>query len=490
MIELERFDLESNYLNLLYKLIKTEKQTGNYESAIEYAYQYLAKDNLAEGIHRQLIMLYGLTGNRERALNQFKICEEVLHSELQAEPSMKTRLAYQHVLAESPSTANNMLVQKSLELHPVKLEPLFVNSESYNQFMNLLEENDRSDHGYVAMLYGELGIGKSSLFTKTFSRIGRNKLIIRARCDPAVRSIPYWPIKNLLMKEFKAHPSTRTNVPEFIGGTRIASGVSQGTDENIPSDMTSKDKYFTLLINSIVTLADEPGGLIFCIEDLEWADPETLELFLYLSRYTQTKKLWLFGSYCCPENKHLIDFLHKLQFADGFLGNVQVHGVGEKEIESMVKFGIGGRKFDEIFIRSMHHLSGGNPFFISELLRFIAESGKSIKELMDEKALVLPPTVFRTIQYRLSRLSQIERRVLEVAAAVGFTFKVDQISELSDLSVMQVLDALDELVSRHFLLVQSAQYQFAHELVRQTVLNGMSPARRQYLEENCLGGLG
>jgi len=317
LIELERFNLERNYLNLLYKLIMIEKQDGNYEDAIEFAYQYLAKDNLAEEVHRQLIMLYGLTGNRERALNQYKVCEDVLRSELQAEPSVKTRLAYQHVLAESPMTENNKLMHKSLEVRPVKMEPLFVNSDSYNQFMKLLEGMSSTDHGYTAMLYGELGIGKSSTFTKAFSRIGKNKLVIRARCDPAVRSIPYWPIKNLLMKEFKAHTSTRSIVPEFIGGIPVYSDVTQGTYENIQSDVALKDKYFTMLVNSIAMLADEPGGLIFCIEDLEWADHDTLDLFLYLSRYTRVKNLWLFGSYCGPEQKYLIDFINKLQFADG-----------------------------------------------------------------------------------------------------------------------------------------------------------------------------
>ena len=484
LIELECFNLERNYLNLLYKLILAEKKNRNYESAIEYAYQYLAKDNLAEEVHRQLIMLYGLTSNRERALKQYKLCEEVLLSELQAEPSMKTQLAYQHVLAESPSIENNILAQKSLDIRPVKMEPLFVNTKSYDRFMNLLNGIDQTDHGSLAMLYGELGIGKSSLLTKVFSRIGKNKLVIRARCDPAVRSIPYWSIKNLLMKEFKSHPATKNTLPDFIGGTRVHSVVPDRIDQEIPSDGVTKDKFFTLLVNSILALADEPGGLILCIEDLEWADMETLELFLFLSQFTKNRNLWLFGSYCCPEHKHLIDFLHKIQFADGFLGSVQVHGMGEAEINSMIRFWIGDMKVNESFIKRLYHLSGGNPFFISELLRFIAEYGISTTKLLDEKTLTLPPTVSKTINYRLSRLSQNERRVLEVAATVGFTFNIDQVIDLSDLSVMQVLDALDELVSRHFLVVRSTKYQFAHELVRQAVLGGMSLARRQFLENN------
>jgi hypothetical protein len=82
-------------------------------------------------------------------------------------------------------------------------------------------------------------------------------------------------------------------------------------------------------------------------------------------------------------------------------------------------------------------------------------------------------------------LNQVERRVLEVGAAIGHIFKIDQVSELSDLSVLQILDALDELVNRHFLLPQSTQYKFAHELIRLSVLSDMNPARRKFLEERC-----
>ena len=483
LIELERFNLERNYLNLLYKLILIEKQNGNFDLAIEYAYQSLAKDNLSEEVHRQLILLYGLTGNRERALNQYKICEDVLQNELQAKPSMKTQLAYQHTLADSSLNENNLLVHESVRVRPAKIEPLFFNLKSYEQFMNLLDGVHPSDHGGVAMLYGELGIGKSNLITKVLSKIGRDRLIIRAHCDPAVGSIPYWPIKNLLIKECRLHSSTRTMVPELFDGNHIPSSVIEGNSENLTSDGISRDNYFTLLVNCILSLADDAGGLIFCIEDLEWADKDTLELVLYLSRYPKSKKLWLIGSYCCPDHEHLIHFIHKLQLTEGFLGSVQAKGVGENEISSMVKFWIGDLKADQKFIKHLHRLSGGNPFFISEILRWITESEISVNELVDSKILTLPPTVSKTISYRLGRLSLSERRVLEIGAAIGFSFKVDQINELSDMSVMQILDALDELVSRHFLLAQSTQYQFVHELVRQAVLEGMSSARRQYLKE-------
>jgi len=487
LIELERFNLERNYLNLLYKLILLEKQDGNNEAAIEYAYQYLTRDNLSEEVHRQLIILHGLTGNRERALAQYRICEELLERELHSKPSMKTQLAYQHVLADSSLGESSIFVTKAANVRPVKLNPLLVSANSCNEFTKLFNGVCHADHGGIIMLYGELGIGKSNLLTKVLSGHGKGKLIVRAQCDSGVQSLSYWPIKNLLMREFNSHPSIKAMISKYSENNRTPVNMVPAKAEDIIFDPATKDKYFTLLVNSIVALADEPGGLIFCVEDLEWADTDTLELFLYLSHYSQNKKLWLIGSYCCPENEYLIDFLNKLQLSDGFAGSVKMQGMSMEEIASTIKIWVGDAKADPEFVERLHQLSGGNPFFVSEIMRWIVESGISLRELLTNKSLSLPSTISKTVDYRLGRLSQEERRVLEIAAVIGFSFKTDQIGEFSDLSIMQILDALDELVNRHFLFARSTQYQFVHELIRQAVLEGMSPARKKFLQETCLG---
>ena len=484
LIELERSSLERNYLNLLYKLMLIEKQNGDYEAAIERGYQYLSIDNLSEEVHRQLIMLHGLNGNRERASGQYRICEDMLMRELQAKPSMKTQLVYQRALADSLVEETNPLFKDSVDVRIIRDEPGFVNKESLNQFVELLTG---SKPGGIAMLYGELGVGKSSLFSKVLSEYGMGKLVLRTRCDPGTCSLSYWPIKHLLLRECKTHPSISMLMPESLSVNPVSAGVAQVTNADAALDVFSKEYYFTLFANCILALADGQEGLILCIEDMEWADVDTLDLFLHLCRYTNSKKIILLGSYCCPDNENLKGFLDKLSLANGFLGSVKVQGVNLDEIGSMVKYWIGDGKTDRKLIKRLHQLSGGNPFFISEILRWIAESGMTVDALDDNGFLQLPSTISKAVDFRLSRLNRVERRVLEVAAVIGYSFSFEQISDLSDLSVMQILDALDELVNRHFLFARSAKYQFAHELLRQSILEGMSLARRQFLEKNFLG---
>ena len=484
VIEMERFGLERNYLNLLYKLILIEKQNGSYEPAIEYAYRYLSIDNLSEEVHRQLILLYGLTGNREHAITQYRMCEDILQRELQISPSKKTQLAYQYALSDPHLEEKTLLSGDPVKIRIIRDEPGFVSTGSLNEFTKLLEGSTSSG---IALLHGELGIGKSSLFTRVLSGIGRDRLILRTRCDPAVRSLSFWPLKNLLKRECKAHPSVGMQFPGLFeaGSTPTDTRLDSASDDN--PDFHAREKFFTLYINCFLALAEEKHGFILCIEDMEWADPETLDLFLHLCKYTGDKNLLLLASFCCPNNNNLREFLYNIQLIDGFLGSVKVQGVSVDEAASMARYWIGHAHAERALIERLHQLSGGNPFFISELLRWIMESGKTLDVIKEDSVAKFPATIAKAIDFRLSRLGMVERRILETAAVVGYSFGFDQVGELSDIPMMQILDALDELVNRHFLFVHGSKYQFAHELLRQSILDEMSPARRQFLEKGISG---
>jgi len=485
LIELERFNLERKFLNLLYKLILIEKQRGNYEPAIEYAYQYLAIDNLSEEIHRQLIMVYGLAGNRERASAQYKICEDLLWQELQSKPTIKTQVAYQQALSETLGNVGNGQIQELYKnkMGPITYDPEYVSKKSLKRFTDVLDEMERAGMGGVAFVYGELGIGKSSLLTKVLRRYRKDRLIFRTRFEPGSHAVSYWPFKQFLVNNIELNQAADQ---ESIGSLNTVHDFLD-KPKAAQDDTNSSEYYFHLFTNHILSLAAAPGGFVLCLEDLEWADEDTLSLLLYLSRHLADKKLVILGSYCCEDNENLKEFLDNIKLSNRFWGTMKLEGIDLDETFTMVKYWIGEARDEEQLVQALHRISGGNPFFISELLRWLAESGVSVPEFLQSKQFSLPATISKVVDYRLSRLNQMERRVLEIAAVIGFSFKFDQIGNLSDLPIMQILDALDELVNRHLLVGYPDKYQFAHEILHQSVLDGMSPARRQFLEKSYLG---
>ena len=85
-------------LQALAVLIETLAIDADYRGAIGYAQRYLAMDELAEDVHRRLIELYALDGNRSAALRQYERCVIVLERELGVSPTPATQAVYRAVL--------------------------------------------------------------------------------------------------------------------------------------------------------------------------------------------------------------------------------------------------------------------------------------------------------------------------------------------------------------------------------------------------------
>lgn len=89
---------ERLYLDALRVLLRGETSYVDYERAIKYARMYLRVDELAEDVHRQLMILHVLSGDRPAALQQYKRCATILQRELGLEPLPETKAVYKAML--------------------------------------------------------------------------------------------------------------------------------------------------------------------------------------------------------------------------------------------------------------------------------------------------------------------------------------------------------------------------------------------------------
>lgn len=486
LIERERFYLERNYLNLLYKLILIEKRHEDFEKAIEYAYQYLAIDNLSEEVHRQLISLYGFTGQRDRALAQYKICEELLMDELQAKPSRKTQAACQNAISDKlPETKKATIRGVVTDIRPVKDSPIFINKDNLAEIKHHLQSGTGNFWGAL-LIHGEVGIGKANLITKYLEDSRPENLILRTKCNPGSSSIRYWPIRQICIQASKSEHHTLHMNPDLLDEIKkdvlLISDTYDQPDNVSSSDAYTKERNFTIFIKTIFTLSELTNGLIVCIEDLEWADEDTLDLVLYLCNRLREKKILILGSYCCEGRKQLKKFIHSVQLADDFIGIMDMRGIDLDTSLAIQKYWLGDFEGAQALAENLHRVSGGNPLFLTETLRWILDAKISVSDLLQNGNIPLPASISKTIGFRLNQLNEIDVKILEIAAIIGYSFNFDQIIALSEFSTLQVVDALDKMVVRHFLENHSSNYQFRHELIYQFVLDKMSPARRQVLE--------
>ncbi len=105
----KRRTLEGLYLETLADTMQVCLDREIYDKAIACAERYLRIDELSEDIHRHLIALYALSGNRSAALRQFERCAAILERELNVSPLPETRAVYQAVLeGRSPLLAKTL----------------------------------------------------------------------------------------------------------------------------------------------------------------------------------------------------------------------------------------------------------------------------------------------------------------------------------------------------------------------------------------------
>ncbi len=169
---------------------------------------------------------------------------------------------------------------------------------------------------------------------------------------------------------------------------------------------------------------------------------------------------------------------------------VDLGGLGDHQILELIETAA-GYEMDEAGVALAHALrreTDGNPFFVAELLRHLAESGAiaqdasgrySLTSDLDE--LALPQSIRDVIGQRVARLGPEVHRTLTTASVIGRTFDLEVLSAVAGTDPDRVLDIV-ETATTAALLEESdraERYRFSHALIQHALYGELSAARRQ-----------
>ena len=134
-------------------------------------------------------------------------------------------------------------------------------------------------------------------------------------------------------------------------------------------------------------------------------------------------------------------------------------------------------------VESIYLQTEGNPFFMGEVIRLLAEQGELREVDLDETPSIrIPEGVREVIGQRLNRLSEQCNQTLTTASVIGREFDFKLLSALrDDLTEDQLLQVIDESLDAHLLEDSpgsAGRYQFTHALIHETLLSELSAARR------------
>ncbi len=239
--------------------------------------------------------------------------------------------------------------------------------------------------------------------------------------------------------------------------------------------------------------------VLLVLEDLQWADAPTTVLLRYVLTSPRGAPVAIVATLRSTElgDEHpLSDLLADLH-REPRVTRMMLAGLDLEEVETLTG-AFTGQKLDargRALAAQLHANTGGNPFFITELLRGLTEArprGEAFPPSDINKLFRrLPTSITETLHRRLIRLGEDARRCLSAAAVVGNEFNPDLLSA-TGIDTAVVTDALERAV-RTGLLVSVEEYdprlRFAHALIDQWLYGELSPTERGDLHRQIAEGL-
>ncbi|HLY87131.1 MAG TPA: ABC transporter substrate-binding protein [Gaiellaceae bacterium] len=391
--------------------------------------------------------------------------------------------------------------------------------------------------GGVLVVSGDAGIGKSRLLDELRQLAeGVGSCWLEGRCVSYGESLPYWPFRDLLRGEWIGagveEPELRVRVglrrrleqlfgtpegssakPATPGGSSrspLATGRSQAEElypylggllevalEHEAAARTSQLspealqwRTFEVVGQLFFRLAEE-APLVLAFEDLHWADATSVLLLEQLLSLAEDAPVLLVLS-LRPERDHPAWGLreHAAREFPHLLREIDLGPLVDTDGELLAAL-VAPATLPTELERRVLDAADGNPFFLEELVRSLADVGALTRTndgwRFDHAVEVeVPPTIEKAILARLDRLSEPARELVTAASALGRTFALPLLAGvLGELPE----DALHEL-QRLGLLRQSRrwpqpEYRFRHALIQETAYRTLLGDQRTRLHRRA-----
>jgi DNA-binding SARP family transcriptional activator len=437
---------------LLDRLTDALSHAGRTDEAVARARERLALDELHEPTHRRLIELYASAGRRGDALAQFRECVRVLDRELGVSPLAQTTELYNALSAGAPPvTAAPEPPSPTGEL------PLVGRQEELARLAALYKRTPES--GALVVIEGESGVGKTRLVREAIESFASAQ-VVRARPYPGEQRLAYGVIASVLREIIGTEPAS---VPSALLGdaARLVPELGEA-----PQSSLDEPGARLRFLDSISQLVAESGAGVMFIDDLQWADPASLEALTYLARRLDRFRLLLICARRTdePDPERRVD-----RFAE--LGErIRLERLTRDEVlalaaQSGLDMAAGERVYED---------SVGLPLFVSELI--LAESPSVAGAVGGVRAV---------IDARLDAASETAAQVLGAAAIIGGTFDSGDLRAVSGRSEEEIALALEELEIRGLIVEHERGYELAHERLRSAAEERLSRARRRLLHRRA-----
>jgi DNA-binding SARP family transcriptional activator len=475
------------------------EQRGDLERALELVQQMLADDPLQEHLHRDVMRLLARSGRREAALAQFERCERLLAGELGLAPMAETlalarslRDAGAAAAALAPAAAGASAMApaaadrgRQTAVHGLRLPDTL---PFVGRAAEVVALEAAWAAGRAVVIEGEGGVGKSRLALEFAAAHGPHALA-QARAADAV--VPYAAFTRALRAMAGPAPDL-AGLPEWVRTDLARLLPELGAPPPPLREAAEQARFVEACVQGWLALGAESFDAVI-LDDWHLADTASVELLGFVAQrrveraMAAPRELLVLRPALEPAARAALERL--VRATQGL--HLALAPLPADAVFDLLRL-LSGAEAPRLFSRRLARATGGNPFFLAETLRHLAEAGMLSADAdgawrtpFDESTddygeLPVPASVLDAVRERMQALAEAPRRMLEVAALAGEPFTPALLAGAAALSELDALLAIEQAVGAQLLREhESGGFAFAHDLVQQAIEGGLGATRRR-----------
>src|SRR2546421_4223996 len=355
--------------------------------------------------------------------------------------------------------------------------PLVGRDAELDLVQNTYQRALRDRRAHLFTVYGEPGVGKSRL-AREFADALEGATVLPGRSLPYGEGVTYWPLAEMVKCAAGIADDDPLDVAieklrAFCEDEAVADllGLASGVLEAVQSEASAQEISWAAREWAQRVAQEQPLVLLF--EDIHWAEEPLLELIEHLATWVREAPLLIL----CLARPELLDLRPGWGGGRVRATAIELEALQRGESEQLVEALLDGGELTEQARQALLDKTEGNPLFVEETMRMVAEEGAGSVER-------IPDTVQALIAARIDRLPGESKSLLQRAAVIGRVFWLSALERLSP-ELESLEEPLDDLLLRDFVVgeprstIRGEQaYRFKHVLIREVAYASVSKSAR------------
>jgi class 3 adenylate cyclase/tetratricopeptide (TPR) repeat protein len=336
---------------------------------------------------------------------------------------------------------------------------------------------------------GDAGVGKSRLMHEVVSHVTAGATVLRGRCLPYGDGITFWPLRVMLgaagIRDDDHPEAALDKLMAFFGDREVVDRVAAATGLRA-ANYPLHEVYWAARKALEILAASAP--VVALIDDIHWAEPAFLDLLEHVLSTSTGAPILLLAT-----ARH--DLLEeRAQWGEqAGASRLVLKPLSDDAAAQVVGNLLGSSGLPPDVLARIVDTAEGNPLYVEQLLSMLIDRGALIE--VDGRwvrghaaaDIGVPPTIHALLEARLDQLGRAERATVEPAAVIGLEFPQEALAEMAPAPLRPSIgEHLATLTRKQFVHLSmtvdtSARYRFHHQLVRDTVYNGLLKRSRAQL---------